>query len=142
MFTDDVCALKYHRPSARRCETTVSRSITLQRACNFLRTVSFLFRGSLFRCATTVHVTLRTRKERAAAEMRMRVLVRRDPRRRGAHGRVKEAKINCNLIRESQSGPIAIRCASAGREEWRPCLERDALYTSRLRGLAANADGP
>lgn len=44
---------------------------------------------------------------------------------RGAHGRVKEAKINCNLIRERVSpGPITIRCASAGREEWRPWLER------------------
>jgi len=41
---------------------------------------------------------------------------------RGAHGRVKEAKINCNLIRGSKPGPITIRCASSastGREEWR-----------------------
>lgn len=49
---------------------------------------------------------------------------RRDPRAREAEGstRVKEAKINCNLIRGSKPGPIAIRCTSAGREEWRRAL--------------------
>ena len=65
---------------------------------------------------------------------------------RGAHGRVKEAKINCNLIRGSKPGPITIRCASsASTQEERsgavPGVRRDGVtYTSRLRGLAANAD--
>lgn len=93
--------------------------------------------GISFRHAAAVHATYVRENARARTDA---THARREAE-GSTHGRVKEAKINCNLIRGSKPGPIAIRCASAGREEWRRAWDTDALYTSRLRGLAANADG-